>query len=210
MPQFSGENLTCVRGERMVFTRLDFQIGPGGALILLGRNGSGKSSLLRLMAGLTPAAAGSLAWDDGPVTEAPERHRERLRYVGHLDAVKPQLSVRENLVPWAALGTGTSHIEGALYAFGLAPFANVAGRLLSAGQRRRLALARLKTSTAKLWLLDEPMVALDRDSVAALIEAIAEHRASGGMAVIATNVDIAIADADTIDLSRFQPTEAEA
>ena len=101
MTLFEGRDLTCVRGERHVFAGLGFAVPQGGALILHGPNGSGKSSLLRLMAGLLKPAQGSLAWDDRPVSDDPEAHRARLRYLGHLDAVKPVLSAAENLTFWA-------------------------------------------------------------------------------------------------------------
>ena len=202
--RFFGENLTCVRGERVVFAGLDFALAAGDAVTLSGRNGSGKTSLLRVMAGLTPAATGRLAWDDGPVAAAPERHRARLHFVGHLDAVKPVLSVRENLAQWTRLRGGSDDgVTRGLAAFGLTALAGIPGRYLSAGQRRRLSLARLAATPAALWLLDEPTIALDRDSVAALYDAIAQHRAGGGMAVIATNVALALDGVSTIDMEAF-------
>jgi heme exporter protein A len=202
--RFFGEDLTCIRGERVVFAGLHFSLSPGEAVTLGGRNGSGKTSLLRLMAGLTPAASGRLAWDDGAVADEPERHRARLHFVGHLDAVKSVLSVRENLAQWALLrGGGRDAIAASLARFGLAALAEAPARYLSAGQRRRLSLARLAATPAVLWLLDEPTIALDRDGVAALYDAIAEHRAGGGMVVIATNVALALDDAAAIDMESF-------
>ncbi len=204
--RFFGQGLACVRGERLVFTGLDFALGPGEALILAGRNGSGKTSLLRLMAGLAPCQAGRLGWDDGPVRDEPERHAARLHYVGHLDAVKPALTVWENLEFWARLGGGDgAGARAALARLGLDGLAQVPARYLSAGQRHRLSLARLLASPAVLWLLDEPTVALDRDSIAALMAALADHRAGGGMVAIATNVDLGGIDAATLDLQRFAP-----
>jgi heme exporter protein A len=202
--RFRGEGLACVRSERLVFTGLDFDLGPGDATFLVGPNGSGKSSLLRLMAGLAPPAAGTMKWDDFAARADPERHFGRFHYVGHADAVKPYLSVAENLALWAGLrGGGADDVAAALARFGLDRLADFAGRLLSAGQRRRLGLARLVATPAALWLLDEPTVALDRESVGALYDVIAAHRAGGGMAVIATNVDMALDDAQTLDLARF-------
>lgn len=209
--RFFGQGLACVRGERLVFTGLDFALGPGEALILAGRNGSGKTSLLRLMAGLTPCQEGRLGWDDGPVRDEPERHAARLHYVGHLDAVKPALTVWENLEFWARLGGGDdAGARAALASLGLDRLARAPARYLSAGQRHRLSLARLLAAPAVLWLLDEPTVALDRDSIAALMAALAEHRAGGGMVVIATNVDLGGFDAATLDLQRFAPEAAAA
>jgi len=169
MSLFQGRSLACVRGERRVFQDLDFAVPPGGALVLTGANGSGKSSLLRLMAGLLHPTAGDLLWDGRPVAEDAEGHRARLHYLGHLDAVKPVLTLAENLAFWARLrvasGGGTLRIAAALAAFDLTALAEAPGRRLSAGQRRRLALARLIAAPAELWLLDEPTVGLDRASL---------------------------------------------
>ena len=209
--RFRGKALACVRSDRLVFTGLDFDFGPGDATLLVGPNGSGKSSLLRLMAGLAPPAAGTMNWDDFALRADPERHFARLHYVGHADAVKPYLTVAENLALWAGLrGGGADDVAAALECFGLDRLDNFAGRLLSAGQRRRLGLARLAATPAALWLLDEPTVALDRESVGALYAAIAAHRAGGGIAVIATNVDMALDGARTLELVRFAADSAGA
>jgi heme exporter protein A len=208
--RFFGENLSCIRGERLVFSGLEFTVDPGTALVLTGSNGSGKTSLLRVMAGLTRPAAGQLAWDDGPVSDDPERHHNRLHYVGHLDALKPVLSVRENLETWARLhGSTDKKIALALKKLRLEGFENIPGRYLSAGQRRRLSLARLAASDAPLWLLDEPNIALDAASVDAVRALIAEHRAEGGMAVIATNVDLGIVDTTSLNLLDFAAAEED-
>lgn len=210
MIRFAGEGLACRRGERLVFAGLGFALAPGDALVLTGRNGSGKTSLLRLAAGLTPPAAGRLLWHDGPVREEPQRHRARLHYVGHLDAVKPALTVIENLRGWAALhGGGDAAARPALDAFGLGMLADAPARYLSAGQRRRLGLSRLLASEAPLWLLDEPTVALDRESVAAVHQALARHRGTGGMAMIATNVELGIGGARSLAVGDFAAAETE-
>jgi heme exporter protein A len=210
MIRFAGEALACRRGERLVFAGVDFALASGDALILTGRNGSGKTSLLRLAAGLTRPAAGRLAWHDGPVSDDPQRHRGRLHFVGHLDAVKPALTVAENLRVWASLrGAGEAAIRVALDSFGLGMLADAPARYLSAGQRRRLALSRLLAGEAPLWLLDEPTVALDRESVAAIHQAIARHRDGGGMAIIATNVELGIGGARRLALGDFLATEAD-
>ncbi len=206
---FEGAELRCVRGQRVVFDRLAFALAPGQALVLTGPNGSGKSSLLRLMAGLARPAAGRLLWDGAPIAADPEAHGARLHYVGHLDAVKPALGVRENLAGWSDLRGGATDVDGALDRVGLGALAGLPARYLSAGQRRRLALARLFAAPAPLWLLDEPSVALDRPSVAVLIEALAAHRRGGGICIVSTNVDLAIADAATLDMPRFAVASAE-
>jgi heme exporter protein A len=178
---FAGRSLVCRRGERLVFSHLDFDLAPGGALLLRGPNGSGKSSLLRLMAGLLHAAEGELAWDGVPIGREPEDHRRRLAFLGHLDAVKPALTVTENLAFWC----GREAVAPALSAFGISRLALLPARLLSAGQRRRLALARVAARQAPLWLLDEPTNGLDAEAEILFAEALARHRAAGGMAAIA-------------------------
>jgi heme exporter protein A len=205
---FSGEDLICIRGERVVFSGLDFTIGPGGALILTGRNGSGKSSLLRVMAGLLPPAAGVLYRDGEDVRAAPDEHRESLHYVGHLDAIKPVLTVTENLAFWAGIRQAPPQIAEALEIFGLTALADMPARLLSAGQKRRLNLARLAASPTPLWLLDEPTVALDTASVAALVNLIANHRAGGGMVVVSTHLDLGIDAPTALAMEDFAATEA--
>ena len=213
MSLFEGRDLTCVRGERRVFAGLGFSLPPAGALILTGPNGSGKSSLLRLMAGLLRPAAGALTWDGAPITEEPTAHRLRLHYLGHLNAVKPVLTAAENLSFWAVLGGGrAAQAAGALEGFDLGALAGVPGQLLSAGQKRRLALARLLASPAELWLLDEPTVGLDQASVTRLNAAVAAHRAGGGRVVATTHVPLDLPGAETLALEPFTaatPPEAE-
>ncbi|MGB8276138.1 MAG: heme ABC exporter ATP-binding protein CcmA [Alphaproteobacteria bacterium] len=204
MSRFEGRDLVCVRGERVVFAGLTFALASGDALLLVGPNGSGKSTLLRLMAGLLRPAAGSILWQGAPITADPGSHNRRLHYVGHLDAVKPALTVRENLSFWASFN-GSSRTEdaisGALRHFAIEHLSDIPARLLSAGQRRRLSLSRLLAVKAPLWLLDEPTVALDRASIAALAEAVRQHRENGGMAVIATHAAIEMEAAITLELS---------
>lgn len=207
MSVFSGKDLVCVRGERTVFTGLDFALDSGGALVLIGPNGSGKSSLLRLMAGLLKPVAGALLWDGEKTHEDPEAHGGRLHYVGHHDAVKPVLNVSENVSFWATLrkgGTNTQvSVEAALAAFGIGHLADVPGRFLSAGQKRRVNLARILAADAPLWLLDEPTTALDKQTIAALETTIARHRENGGMVVISTHSDMELDAFQVLDLSEF-------
>ena len=192
MTRFTGDNVACIRGERTVFAGLSFDLEPGGLLMLTGPNGSGKSTLLRLMAGLAHPADGRILWDGEDVAAEPERHRARLQYVGHADAVKPALSVKENLAFWADLARQSAGaratVEDALAAFGLAALQDMPSRFLSAGQRRRLALARILVAPAALWLLDEPAASLDDAAVQALDRALLGHGASGGIAVVSTHI----------------------
>lgn len=208
MAAFAGSELTCLRGGRLVFTGLGFRVAPGDALTLLGPNGSGKSSLLRIMAGLLKPFRGTLAWEDAALAEDPDIHRRRTHYVGHQDAVKPVLTAAENLAFWAALGGADDPADNARRALdrlGVPHIAAVPGRYLSAGQKRRLNLARILAAPAPLWLLDEPTVALDRAAVRLLEEIIAEHRAGGGMVVLSTHMDIAMDGARTLHLDHFTP-----
>jgi heme exporter protein A len=139
-----------------------------------------------------------------PIKNDRESHRARVHYVGHLDAVKPVLTVEENLLFWTALrGVGRGRIRAALEGFGLDPIADLPARLLSAGQRRRLALARLLAAPGELWLLDEPTVSLDAFSSTALKAAIAEHRARDGRVVVATHTSLEIPDSTRLSLERF-------
>ena len=209
---FSGSTLGCIRGGRVVFAGLDFRVEAGGALVLLGPNGSGKSSLLRVMAGLLKPAAGSLAWDGVAVSEDPEAHAGRTHYLGHHDAVKPVLTVAENLGFWARLHephaeTAGRAVDAALERFGLAHLAGVPGKMLSAGQKRRTNLARLLAAPSPLWLLDEPTTALDKASIKTLELVLAEHRAGGGMVVLSTHSDIDLPGSVELHLDDFAAAE---
>ncbi|HEX3974261.1 MAG TPA: heme ABC exporter ATP-binding protein CcmA [Stellaceae bacterium] len=206
---FTGSALACRRGEKLIFRRLDFVLPAGGALVLIGPNGSGKSSLLRLMAGLTPCETGVLAWGGTDIREDPGAHRSRLHFIGHSDALKPVLSARENLAFWAKMRGSAAAIEPALTRFGLANAAGLPCRYLSAGQKRRLALARLIAAPAALWLLDEPLTSLDTEAAAQLLTAIGEHRAQGGRVVLSTHAPIELADAKRLSLADFRPAPVE-
>jgi len=208
-------DLACRRGERLVFAGLSFRLAAGGALVLRGANGSGKTSLLRLLAGLIAPTAGRLTWGKTPIDDDLAAHRARLHYVGHQDGVKPGLTPRETLDFWAALhGCGircrASMLDAALAAFALEGVADWPCRWLSAGQRRRLALARLSVTPASLWLLDEPFTALDDGSQNRLAQAIAAHRAGGGRVVLATHLAIDIGAVVGIELDAFAPRHSTA
>ena len=194
---FSGRDLICMRGERTVFRALDFALRPGGALVLTGRNGAGKTSLLRLMAGLLPPAGGTLEWDTAPLES--EAYRGRLRYVGHADALKSALTVRENLSFWAAFDGG-GDVDAALAGFGLVTQAEMPTRFLSAGQRRRTSLARLLLAPRPLWLLDEPGASLDAAGIDTLAKVIEAHRATGGMVVLSAHGVPPVAGYDTLNI----------
>lgn len=183
-----AEGLAAFRGERLVFRDLDFSVPEGGALVLAGPNGSGKSTLLRLLAGLVRPIAGRLLWGEADALADLPAHAARVAYVGHLDAVKPGLTVVENLAFAARLGCGA--VEDGLAAMGLVELAGLPARMLSAGQKRRLALARLALTPAPLWLLDEPTLGLDAASIERFGALLVAHRNRAGMVVAATHVPL--------------------
>jgi heme exporter protein A len=196
--QLSADNLACSRGGREVFRGLSFSVPGGEALLVSGRNGAGKSSLLRVIAGLVHPSGGRLALDGGDPEAA---IGEQLHYLGHQDPLKPSLTVTENLQFWAAfLGDGVNAIETALAAVDLGPLSSLPAAYLSAGQRRRLSLARLVAVKRPLWLLDEPTSALDTASQARLAELMRGHLAGGGMIVAATHGAIGLERARELKL----------
>jgi heme exporter protein A len=189
-------DLAAIRGERLVFHDVSFAVAAGGALLLSGPNGSGKSTLLRLLAGLLRPAAGQLTWNGQDAFAAADRS---VAYLGHQDAVKLGLTALENLA--FARRTGGGDPASALAALGLAELADLPARMLSAGQKRRLALSRLCLSRAKLWLLDEPTLGLDHSSVQLLGQMLAGHRAAGGVVIAATHLPLPLPDAAELRLA---------
>ena len=205
---FRGTALDCIRGDRKVFEGLSFAVTAGEVLVLSGTNGSGKSSLLRVMAGLLRPAAGRIFHSGAEIRDDPDAHRADLHYVGHQDAIKPALSVAENVTFWAALHgkRNDEAVQAALLAFDLRDLADLPGRLLSSGQRRRANLARLAATPAGLWLLDEPSVGLDAASTQSLEDLIAAHRKTGGMTVVSTHTAMQLGEVKTLTLDHFEST----
>jgi heme exporter protein A len=183
-------DLALDRGGRRLFEGVGFAVAAGEALVVTGPNGAGKSSLLRVVAGLLAPSAGSIRLEggDAELPTAAQAH-----YLGHLDAVKPSLSVAEALGFWAVyLGGSRSRLDDALEAVGLLALADLPSAYLSAGQRRRLALARLIAAPRPLWLLDEPTAALDAAAERRLGELIRDHLSGGGMVMAATHMELPI------------------
>lgn len=193
-PLLEVTGLSCRRGGRLVFDRLSFALGEGELLALTGRNGSGKTSLLRALAGLTPPHAGTIAWQGMDIAEDPETWRGRLAWLGHLEGLKGDLTVMENLVFAERLrgGEAGDRLEWALVALDLIGLSAREVRTLSAGQRRRTALARIVLSQAPLWLLDEPLNALDAPAQAGFRTALQRHLAAGGLAIAATHAELGV------------------
>lgn len=199
-----AEGARAERGGRLALAAPDFRVERGEAALVTGPNGAGKSTLLRAAAGLLPLSAGSirlegLGFDGRALSEA-------AAYAGHLDAVKPALSVRANLAGWAALYGGDG-VDAALERFGLREAAEEPAGWLSAGRKRRLGLARLMVTRRPLWLLDEPTVSLDAASVSVFADLVAAHCEAGGIALAATHVEIGLPPGPRIELV---PPRAEA
>jgi heme exporter protein A len=200
MMRLVGSDLTCVRGGRQVFSGVGFTVGAGEALLVTGPNGAGKSSLLRLVAGLLRPQQGRLKLEGGDLelTIAEQAH-----YLGHQDALKPSLSARENLGFWTALlGGEAAKSDHALAAVGLDEIAHLPAIYLSAGQRRRLAIARLIAVERPIWLLDEPTSVLDAAAQAMLADLIRAHVAGRGLVLVASHGPIGLKGAKQLRLGQ--------
>lgn len=184
----TAEKLACVRGDRQIFAALDFQVKSGEVLVVGGANGVGKTSLLRLIAGFLPPAAGSVSItaDQGTISDGEERSRQ-IGWLGHQDGIKPQLDVDEQLEFFARLYGAAAGLDDVLARVGLSRQRQLPCRYLSAGQKKRLGLARLIVSARPLWLLDEPFAALDINGRALAAELMQMHCASGGIVVAASH-----------------------
>ncbi|MBD3679215.1 MAG: heme ABC exporter ATP-binding protein CcmA [Rhodobacteraceae bacterium] len=187
------ENLSCARGGIPVLERVCFALNPGEVLVLRGPNGAGKTTLLRTVAGLQPPLAGTV-----------EAEPESVAYAAHADGLKATLTVAENLEFWAGI-FGTSGIDAALTAFDLEALVDRHAQNLSAGQKRRLGLARLLVTGRPVWALDEPTVSLDVASVGLFGAALKGHLAQGGSALIATHIDLGV-EARVLDVTEFRAT----
>ena len=189
--QLIGDKLSVERGGRALFAGLSFRVTAGETLLVTGPNGAGKTTLLRMMAGFAAPAAGRIVLEGG---EADGTLREQCHFVGHANAIKGGLTVVENVRFWADfLGPSLSSVDAALDAFGLAPLRAIPAAYLSAGQKRRLGLARLLVLRRPIWLLDEPTSSLDRTAQEALTEVANAHLRDSGIIVAATHVPLGFA-----------------
>jgi heme exporter protein A len=192
-----AESLACERGGRLLFKSLDFALAPGTLLRVVGPNGAGKTSLLRILCGLARPAAGRVLWSGEDAHALGEEYSRRLLYLGHLSAIKEDLSPRENLrfaLRLAGLETPRAALDRALAQLGLAGREDVPARYLSQGQKRRAALARLPLAQAlPLWILDEPLAALDVDAIDSVIALLGAQLARGGTVVLTTHQEVELA-----------------
>ncbi len=190
-------SLGCTRNGRAILSGISFDLADGTCLVLRGSNGVGKTTLLKTLAGLLPLQQGSLQID-----------RDQVAYAGHLDAVKAQLTVEENLQFWAGI-YGTGDIRTVLKKLDLSALADRPAHALSAGQKRRLGLARLLVSKRSIWLLDEPTASLDSQSTALVARVISDHCAAGGTAILSTHLELPIRKVLTLDLGKFTSKSAD-
>ena len=193
------EQLDVWRGEQCLFEQLSFAIAPGEAALVLGPNGAGKTTLLRILAGLSLPGGGSVQWGGLNVRALPFERRAEIAYRGHLDGLKKDLSVIENLDFYCALWASDQPAEALLIDVGLEQMPQRRVRALSAGQKRRLALAALRAQQARLWILDEPMTNLDAAGRALITDWVRRHVDAGGAAVIATHQSEAL-----MDIAKYQ------
>ena len=201
--QLKGENLTCERGGRTLFTELNFSLESGQSMIIQGENGAGKTSLLRIITGLSQPEEGKVLWNDENIEDIAEQFQANLQYIGHLSAVKRELTVRENLKLIMRLWPSDSSLSIPELAelVGLRKRLSVTCSRLSAGQLRRVSLARLFISVQKLWILDEPLTALDVGFISTIEERLQQHLQTGGIVILTTHRGIDLGNQETTYLT---------
>jgi heme exporter protein A len=200
----TAQGLACVRGDRLLFKDLGFVLEAGSLLYVLGENGSGKSSLLRMLCGLLMPEQGEILWAGKSIKSHAEQYLPNLKYLGHLNGLKDDLTALENLQMGARIAgqdVTAAAALAALTAIGIARCANLPVRVLSQGQKRRVALAALWLSRSPLWILDEPFAALDVAATEVLAARISEHLAAGGMTILTSHQDVPIKAKSTFSLS---------
>lgn len=200
-----ADQLNCRRGGRLVFRDLSFRVEAGEVVLLRGPNGAGKSTLLRVIAGMLPPQSGDVRLGEVSLRADRSGVQEQIAYAGHLDAVKTALTVRQNLSLWAGIfGAAAKDLDGVLERFDLARIADRPVSQCSAGQKRRLGLARLPVVDRTVWLLDEPTVSLDANASALVADLIRDHCAGGGIVLAATHIDLGLKDARVLELAAEQ------
>jgi len=200
-------DLSCIRQERQIFSNLSLSLSKGELLWVKGRNGAGKSSLLRVLANLLPSPTGRIEWMGEDIAEEPALFLQNIRYVGHQDGLKTVFTPRENLQFWVDY-MGAGDVEAALGALELQTIADSPVRILSAGQKKRTQLAKLLATPARLWILDEPISSLDVHFIDLFRQILTKHIAAGGMALLATHQDLEIAGTQVLDLDALRGSNA--
>ncbi|SEN63969.1 cytochrome c biogenesis heme-transporting ATPase CcmA [Nitrosomonas marina] len=200
---FQGTNLACVRGDRKLFESISFKLEAGGLMQVNGPNGSGKTSLLRILCGLSSPGMGIISWNDVAIGTLGSEYFRELTYIGHLSGTKDDLTALENLRISSALAgqkISDKQAQDALTYMGLRGRESLPAKVLSQGQRRRVALARLLVCKTKLWILDEPLAALDVSAVKLMQALLEQHLKQEGMVIMTTHQDIDVTAASTIQL----------
>lgn len=200
---FRANGLECVKGYDSLFSNIGFSLEPGEMLQIEGTNGSGKTSLLRILTGLSQPEAGEVYWNEIDIAEDPETYNENLVYIGHLNGLRAELTALENLQLTRQYLARTNDLttRDALAAVGLAGYEHIMAHQLSAGQKRRVALARLHLNTAPLWILDEPTTAIDVDGVHDFEQTVERHTLNGGMVILTAHQKLSFGRAKTRALS---------
>ncbi len=203
---FKATNLECVKGYDSLFKEVNFELSPGEIIRVQGTNGCGKTSLLRILTGLSQAESGEVYWNGVDIDEDPAEYRKNLLYIGHLNGLKGELTAIENLEHARQNLSQSSSLEteAALEKVGLAGYEHIVAHQLSAGQKRRVTLARLYLTSAPLWILDEPITAIDVDGVKAFEKTVEAHAENGGMVIITTHQALSFGAAPTTALSLSQ------
>ncbi len=203
VPMLEARAITCVRGERELFSELNLQLSPGECLHIRGENGVGKTSLLRLLSGLASPESGEVLWNGTPIQKEASEYHSKLLFLGHRDALKEDLTALENLLMYAAIdGIQISEEEAlaSLWQFGLKGREDLSVHYLSAGQKKRVLMARILTRHAQLWILDEPFNALDTQAGHELQSLIGAHLANRGLVVLTSHQPLAIPNLRVLDL----------
>ena len=195
-------DLECVRGDRPLFSHLSFVLKPGELLHVTGVNGSGKTTLLRTLCGLTRPQVGEIRWDSTAINQLGDDYHAQLAYIGHANGIQGDLTPKENLSVASSLSGNAdiAAIAQTLERLGLAAYLHFPAKILSQGQKRRLALARLMVEHKPLWILDEPLSGLDVDSVSLMTAILMEHLARGGLIIITSHQDIDVRTKTTLQI----------
>lgn len=210
-PLISLNNVRCERDDRVLFEKLRCEVSTGDIVQIQGPNGAGKTSLLRIILGLSQEFEGDVSWRGEPMAKSLIDFRQNLLYIGHLPAINRSLTPIENLQWFCSLSNQSDikGLENALSAVGLRGYEHIPGHHLSAGQHRRVALARLYVSQASLWILDEPFTAIDVQGVDRLRQLFASHVERGGAVVLTTHQDLGLKSVKILDLANFIPSKSK-